>query len=325
MIQTYLIGSDGTCSKTTQLPTFDETTEQGSPRFYWVDIEQPTPELIDELEQRFNLERHTIEETLRSHQRARIERADFFTQLLVHGMIATLEEAEVQPRQLSILCFDHMIITIHPEPLHAIELVSQAISKISSQVAHHGIGHILFLILDRMVDLSMILAKQYEETLEELEDRSVSYNKDEALLEDLSEVRRKIISLWRNSVAQREILIELCEEEYEFLSEDTMKRLERVRDHMTSALEITQILRLMVSEVRENYRTTLSLQSAEATKKLTVFAGLMMPLSLIAGIYGMNVPLAPDPNRSETFWGIIGVMGTIVVIQLIMFRRQRWI
>jgi magnesium transporter len=298
--------------------------ELGEGECLWLDACGSDPAVLDQLARTFQLEPGTFSDLTDQPDRARIDYFGDYVQLYLHGLIAERGHADVRPRALLVICRHQTLLTLHPEPHDSTRFLFDAAQRAAPAISRKGISHLLFLLVDRIVDNSMLLAKDYERQLNELEDRSLSQACGEDLLEDLAVVRDRVLQLWRTLVSNRELMIELCEEEFDFLHPESARQLEQVRDHLTSTLEIAEILRGMVNDVRENYRTTLSLRSAQAMQQLTVFAGLMMPLTLIVGIYGMNVPLWPDPARPSTFWLIMGFMGVVAAGLLYYFRRQRW-
>ncbi|TWT85866.1 Magnesium transport protein CorA [Posidoniimonas polymericola] len=315
---------DGTVETRDALPA--RLPDDGAnPSVWWFDLWAPTPEQVQSLSDLMSLESHTIEELSEDDGRANIDYFEDYAGLLLYGMLGAEESDQPRPRMINLICTAQAVATVHAQSIGSIEYLVGRVTRIAPQVSKKGVGHLLFLHLDKMVDNSMMLAKRYEQELEVLEDRSVDIDCEDDLLEDLADVRRRVLDLWQVQVAQREVLIELCDNELDHLSDEGRRRLEHVRDHMTSSLEIVEILRGMVGEVRENYRTTISLRSADAMNKLTVFAGLMLPVSVIAGIYGMNVPLWPDPSRPGTFWVVIGSMAGVMAALTVYFRRRNWL
>lgn len=323
-IQAYHFHPDGAMDTLTELPSPQEL-DKANGSLWWLDIEGPSGDDIDQLAAHLSLDPATVEDLKDDDARADIDYFDDYISLLLYGMLGRAKGDVPQPRQMGMLCFSNIVVTVRDLPMGSVSHVARRAKKSPKLIASRGVGHLVFLLLDKMVDNCMSLAKRYEEELEELEDRSVDIDCGDELLEDLSDVRRRVLQLWKIAIAQREVLIELCEEGSEHLPPESLKLLEQVRDHMTSTMEIVEILRTMVSEVRENYRTTISLRSAEASQQLTVFAGLLLPPSAIAAIYGMNVPLWPNPNDPRSFWVLISIMVAVIAGQLVYFRRRRWI
>ena len=330
MLQVYEVFKDGHWQTSTELPKRNDDqidNHQPGRALLWVDLLAADESMIRRLAEWLGHDPRHLSMSLEEDEPIGISRENSYTHFYLNGICSHEGTTEITYRPVSILCAEEIVITIHSLPLKSVDQVQGVLPKIAAQIAKYGPGHLRFLLRDKMSDRCVAQSKAYEDRLENLEDRSISAEKNDqdGLLEELSNVRREVLDLWRNCVSQREVLIELCEEEFDFISEESARRMERVRDHMTSTLQLVELLRGMVSEVRENYRTTLNLQSSEATKKLTVFAGVLLPMSTIAALYGMNVPLWPNPNHAMTFWQIIVVMFGVAAIQLYFFWRQRWL
>jgi magnesium transporter len=324
MLQVYQVMKDGHWEVTSELPDRVEEREVDC-ALIWVDVLEPTEKVIREISEWVGHDPRLMMLSLSENEPTGIAREAEFTHIYMQAIRPGEPPNFVEYCPISINCSGHVIITLHPRPLVSIKMVQEVLPKIAKQIGRYGPGHLLFYLFDKMIDRCVLVAKSFEERLDILEDRSMSTERENRLLEDLSDVRREVVVLWRNCVTQREVLIELCEEEFDFLSEESVQRLERVRDHMSSTLQMVELLRGMINEVRENYRTTLNMQSSEATKKLTVFAGVLLPMSTIAALYGMNVPLWPNPNEPATFWQILTLMGTVAAVQMYFFWRLKWL
>ncbi|WP_145261376.1 magnesium transporter CorA family protein [Calycomorphotria hydatis] len=291
----------------------------------WTDILEPPPGEIDELAKRLRLDPLTVEHLRHQTIRAHVDELDDYCHIVVYGLLGSNSDELPQPRQLSIVIKDNQLFTLHRVSLSSVDYLSERTRKVATTISKRGVGYLLFVILDKMVENIMLLAKRYEEKLDILESRSVDLDCNDDLLSDLAVVRHEVLSLWRTAIADRELIIELLELELDCITGENKRQMEHVLDHMQSALEIIELLRSLIGEVRENYRTTVSLRSNEAMKKLTVFAGLMMPLTLVAGIYGMNVPLWPNPDAPQTFWLIMGSMAAMMIALGAYFRVKRWL
>lgn len=324
LVRKILFGPNGSSTRAETSELTGLQPDCGEGECLWLDVFCPDVSQLEQVARQLGLEPGALSDLIDQSDRARIDYFDDYVQLYLHGLMAGRAIADIRPRALVVICRPRQLFTLHTEPLESTGFLYDSAPRALPSIGRKGISHLLFLLMDRVVDNCMVLAKEYERQLNRLEDRSVSQACGEDLLEDLGGVRDEVLQLWRTLVSNRELMIELCEEEFEFLHPESARQLEQVRDHLTSTLEIAEILRGMIGDVRENYRTTLSLRSAQAMQQLTVFAGLMMPLTLIVGIYGMNVPLWPDPTRPSTFWLIMGFMGVVAAGLLYYFRRQRW-
>jgi magnesium transporter len=317
-------GPNGSSSRSEAVDPDAIQLDCGEGERVWLDVQCDSLPELDGLAKRLGLEPGALASMADQSDRARIDYFNDHVQLYLHGLLASRDGTDIRPRALTVIWRQRTLVTVRTEPLESTGFLFDTAQRASPVISRKGVSHLLFQLMDRVVDNCMHLAKEYARRLNALEDRSLSQACGDDLLEDLAISRDEVLQLWRTLVSNRELMIELCEEEFEFLHPESARQLEQVRDHLTSTLEIAEILRGMVNDVRENYRTTLSLRSALAMQQLTVFAGLMLPLTLIVGIYGMNVPLWPDPTRPSTFWLIMGFMGLVSAGLLYYFRRQRW-
>jgi magnesium transporter len=113
--------------------------------------------------------------------------------------------------------------------------------------------------------------------------------------------------------------------ECDYVNTDLETRFSHVRDHLTQVVEHIERLRELLNSGRDNYHALIADRMADTVKTLTVFASVILPVSLVAGIYGMNLPVWPPSGEAWSFWVVLGAMGAIAVALLAYFRRRRWI
>jgi magnesium transporter len=188
-----------------------------------------------------------------------------------------------------------------------------------------GVDAVLCALIDGMVANYLRVADRYEERLDALEDRSFRDDVDASLLPALAELRRDLLQLRRLAAAQRELLRPLMVGEFDFISESLGQRFQHVRDHLSQVIEAVNGMREVMGGVYQNYHSALAVRTNEIMKVLTIYAGLLLPLTLIAGIYGMNLPLWPAPESPWSFWMVMGIMGGITLILYAQFRRRKWL
>ena len=178
---------------------------------------------------------------------------------------------------------------------------------------------------DAMVDNYQVAADRYEDQLEELEDRSLEPDVSDSILTELQPVRRQMLELRRLAASQRELITPIASGECDYISDNLEQRFSHVRDHLTKVVETIDAQRELLSGVRDNYESRLSQRMNQTVKTLTIFASVLLPLSLIAGIYGMNVPLWPHTDHPLFFWCLLGVMLLLALSMVRLFRRRKWL
>jgi magnesium transporter len=274
----------------------------------WIDLEQPTEEEIRAVDAVIDLDNEALDDCLHGEQRPRVDEYENYIFLVVYGLLGSEQEADHRPCKLAVFCGDRFLVTVHRESVRTIEHFRVRCGQHAAQLLQHGVDHLLYSILDGMVDNYLRVSETYEERLEELEDRSQHPAVDDSVLRDLSELRRGLLELRRYATSQMQLLEPISEGEYDYISEALGRQFAHLRDHLLKVVEQVDGLRELANGVRDNYHTALAERTNAAMRMLTVFASVLLPLSLIAGIYGMNLPLWPKADHPASFWGVIGAM-----------------
>lgn len=291
----------------------------------WIDVEQPTEEELKRIDQIVNVDDESLDDCLHGEQHPRLDVFDDHLFLVLYGARGIEEEDRFLPHKLSIFCGKRFLITVHKHPLRSISFFKEKCGRFPKASLGKGVDFLLYSIIDMMVDNYEQVTNSYEDRLEDLEDVSLRADVNSTLLEKVSDVRRDLSHLRRMVTSQRELLLPLAKGEHDFVSAKLGQRFQHVRDHLTRALSRIELLRELLHSIRDNYHSTLSNRMNAIMKHLTLFATFMLPLSFLAGVYGMNVRFWPPPDRQVSFWIVIALMAAVSLTLLIYFRRKKWI
>jgi magnesium transporter len=168
------------------------------------------------------------------------------------------------------------------------------------------------------------VAERYEDRLDALEEESFRPDVDAQLLSELSNLRRDLLELRRLATSQRDLLRPLMQGEYDFVSSSLSQQFHHVRDHLSQVIDSVNSLRELLGGVYQNYHSALAGRTNETMKVLTIYAGILLPLTLIAGIYGMNLPI-PAADKPWSFWVVMAIMAATTWVLYAHFRRRKWI
>jgi magnesium transporter len=291
----------------------------------WVDFEAPTEADLRELDKVVDVDDSSLDDCLSGQQRPRIDEFDDHIFIVLYGLIGPGESEEFDPRKLSIFFGPRFIITLCPDPIRTIRTMIERARRDPALVIGAGVDRLLHAIIDSMADKYLMVAERYETRLEGLEEASLDPDVNEAILSDSAELRRELLSLRNLAVSQREMLSPIAGGEYEHISEALERRFRHVQDHFSQVVELIDRLREQLHGVRENYHTAVANSTNAIMKTLTIFATILLPLTFVAGIYGMNLPLWPPPDAPSSFWWVVGCMSAIALGMLFFFRRKRWL
>ncbi|MEM8866392.1 MAG: magnesium transporter CorA family protein [Planctomycetota bacterium] len=291
----------------------------------WVDIEDATEEALKRLNAIIQLDDDDLEECLTGEPRPRIDERNDYLLVVAYGVIIPQGTIELESRKLAMFRGDRFLVTIHKSPSRAIASLRRRCEKNAGAVLSRGVDQMLYRIIDGMVDRYLDLLDQYEHELDECEERSYDPTSDGELIQDTARIRRHLIEIRRLVGGQRGLLEPLAEGDFDDISEKLGKRFRTVRSHLLHANDRVVGLQERLGAVVQNYNTTIATRTNDIVRTLTVLTAVMMPMTLIAGVYGMNLPVWPSSDSPNSYWAVVGSMGAVGVIMLAVFRRLKWI
>ena len=309
------------------LPSIDALADAWSrdDTVVWVDLEDPAEEELRALDRVIPVDEAALEDCVHGEQRPRIDEYDDYVFVVLYGAIGAEADPGLQPRKLAAFCGRRFLITVHREPLRTIRTIRERCSRHPASVLANGVDVLLYQIIDMMVDNFVDLADRCESRLEELEDASLAPGVDESILEGVLNLRRELLEIRRVAASQRGLLTPLAEGEFDYVSETLGQRFSHVRDHLIKVVELIDGLRERLSGVRDNYHTAVANRTNEVMKTLTVFAAVLLPLSVVTGIYGMNLPVWPPADHPFSFWGVLVLIIVMGGGLLAYFRTRKWL
>ena len=243
--------------------------------------------------------------------------------IITHGVGPQVGEALFRSLELDAILRSRVLITYH-----AVESRSVADTKDSVRKAGYplrrGAPAVLHEILDRQIDRYLPVLEEVELRLDRIEE-GLFERPTQALLEEILDLKRATLGLRRSLVKQRDVLHRLGRREFELVPDADAWMFRDVEDHLIRAADLLESYRELLSDAVEIYLSVTSNRLNQIVKVLTIFSSIILPLSLIAGIYGMNFKHMPE---TEWTWGYpysLGLMVVITVVLLFFFWRRGWL
>jgi len=291
----------------------------------WVDLEKAEEDELKTVGAALKLDAESLEDCRYGEQRPRIDEFADHVFLVFYGLLGVDGGREAAPRKLAVFYSPRFLVTVHEQSLKTIHALRHRFERVTSQPLGRGTDYLLYGMIDAMVDNYMLVVDGYETQLEQIEDESLEEDVDDRVLAESGMLRRRLLDVRRLSVSSRELIAPIVQGELDYVSESLETRFRHVSDHLSHVIEMTEILRERLDGVRDNYHTAIANRTNRIMKTLTVIATILLPLTFIAGVYGMNLPLWPPPDHPASFWGVIGVMLAIAFAMLVYFRRKNWL
>jgi len=293
----------------------------------WIDYEAPTEADLQQLTSLIPLDSDAVEDCLTGEQRPRIDEFDDYIFLVLYGMPVLVDGPgeELLPRKLAAFCSQRFLITVHNEALPSISEIRERGGRNPAQLLAGGSDEVLYCIVDRMVDRYIELIEYYEDQIEVLEERSLANELDRGLLSDGARIRAHLLDVRHLAMSQRELIRPLANGEFDYIGNDLGIGFRHIADHLAQVIELADALREQLTSIREIYHAAIATRTNEVIKTLTLFATILLPLSVIAGVFGMNFKTWPIPDHPGSFWAVIAAMLVIAGALLLYFRRKHWL
>ncbi len=284
----------------------------------WIDIINPVKDEFKKLKEIFKLHPLTVEDCLKKGRtRVKIERFDDYLFVVIYGISDTKRLYE-----LDFIIGRNFVISNHFEAVESFNKLKRNDDKIST-IMSRGPDFILHKLIDLEIDRYLELLAKYEDIIEKLE-KNVLEEPNQQLVSRIFKLRKTFMRIRRIANLQKEKLLELAREKYPFISERLRPYFRDVFDHMLAVTETITIYREQLSGALELYLSTSSNKTNEVMKTLTVIASIMLPLSLIAGIYGMNFDNLPELHWKYGYTFALSLMAAVAIGLLFYFKRKGW-
>jgi len=290
----------------------------------WLDLDgsQPAEEkklLLD----RFDIHPLAVSDATNSRHPPKYEVFDKYTFILLKGLSDHTENLEYSTLQLAMLCGDDFLVTRHSANSPSIDLVWKNYQT-NPDLFAGGTGNIVLNISRTLVNRFTKLILNLEPRLDMLEDEMMD-NPNDDILTELIGYKGNLTKLRRIFSYHRRIFQELQEISTPGIPDDLTHSINDVYEHQERVSSLTQLYYELASDLIDGYISLASHRLNQIMKVLTIITAIFVPITFIAGIYGMNFEYMPELHSKSGYFIAIGVMATIVVTLMIIFKRNKWL
>jgi len=296
----------------------------GAPQTFWLDIEAPGPDEARLLSETFHFHELAIEDALAEIHHPKIESYDGFLYLILHGIMVQERQRGFATQDVDFFLGSNYLVTIHHSPSRSIA-EAQVVCGRHPGVLAEGSPSLLHRIVDAIVDHYRPVVDALEERLEQLE-RIVFEQPTKNPLRDVLALKQDVASLRRIALPERDAVGRLARREFPQIPDPLAYRFRDVYDHLVSVTDEAISFQDRVTGLLDAYLSSQSNRLNQVMKVLTVIATIFMPLTVLTGLWGMNVPLPRFPGDDVMqFWWVLAVMLISTGGMLWIFRFLRWL
>lgn len=289
----------------------------------WVDVQAPTEVERRLLLEVFHFHDLAVEDAMAEVHHPKIETYDNFLYLILHGIEAEKRQKGIVTHDVDFFLGRNYLVTVHHRPSRSIEAELEICVR--HDVLAEGTGNLLHRIVDRMVDHYSPEVDRLDERIEAIE-RGIFDRPARNPLRDILKLKAEVGMLRRVALPQRDAVARLARREFAPINESLAYRFRDVYDHLVRLTDEAIFLQDRVSGLLDAHLANTSNRLNQVMKVLTVIATIFMPLTVLTGMYGMNVPLPHFPGGTVAqFWWIAGIMAVVSAGMLWIFRRLEWL
>lgn len=292
----------------------------------WTNIEGPTHEDIEHLRRNFSFHPLDLEDCLSKIERPKIDEYDDYLFIVMHFPIYDSVREVSEPSEIDFFIGVNYLITVHDGRLKPVVQLFEDCRAYEQTRKRHmsaGASRLLYGVIDTLVDYCFPILAKVDHNIHTIEEEIFTENMRQ-IVQKISVVRRDIIALRRIIKPQLAIVANLEHVDRPFIHEDLDVYFGDIHDHLQKAWEILEDHREVLEGLSETSDSVISYRINDVMKLLTIISVMLLPLSLISGIYGMNV-LLPGQDHPWAFPTVIAVMALIVAAMLAFFKKKNWL
>ncbi len=289
----------------------------------WADISDPTSRDFEELAEEFGFHHLSIEDCRNEHQRPKVEEYPGYYFIVLYEAELAGPEDRLELRELNIFLGKNYLVTVHSRPIRAIETTRRLWHEWMDR-SEQGSGLLAYLLIDAIVDDYLPLLDVMSDRMDDLEDSIFGEFKSEAI-EEIFAIKKKLLYLRRAIAPLRDVFNTLLRREQPIFPREIHIYFQDVFDHLIRVADTIDTLRDMLSSTMEAYLSVAGNRMNQIMKRLTSISTILMSVTLIAGIYGMNFVLMPELRwRFGYVFALLSMVGVSLALYVYL-KKVKWL
>jgi len=280
--------------------------------------------IIDAIGHYFDIHPLVLEDILNTHQRPKFDEFNDYLYIVVKAISLKNEQFNVEYEQISILILNNFVFTFMEKPAELFNPILNRLDNDKSQIRTLGADYLAYVIMDAIVDEYFTLQDAFDDLIESIEDNLLS-DPSSQTLETIQKIKRELIFLRRSVSPLRELLAAIQRSESPLLNEKTRRYFGDIYDHAIRIIEALESYRDLIAGMLDIYLSSVSNKMNETMKVLTVFASIFIPLTFIAGVYGMNFEYMPELKWRWSYPALWIFFIGVSVFLLRFFKKKKWL
>ena len=291
----------------------------------WININGVhDPEIIERIGKQFKIHLLVLEDILNTGQRPKYDDFDDYIFVVLKMLYYDAENSEIAVEQVSLIIGENYVISFQEKEGDVFNPIRDRIRSAKGRIRKMKADYLAYALLDAVVDNYFLILEKIGDKVEHMEEELVE-NPTPHILQTVHNLKRETLYLRKFIWPLREVISNLERGESSLINDSTRIYLRDVYDHTIQVIDTVETLRDMISGILDIYLSSLSNRMNEVMKTLTIFAAIFIPLTFIAGLYGMNFEYMPELKIRWAYPALLGVMFVIGISFVIYFKKKKWL
>jgi magnesium transporter len=288
----------------------------------WIDVEGHTPD-NEQLITAMQFHPLAIEDTFTLQHQPRFEEYENHLFVIVRGIDFNKKSDRLDTLKLAAFLTKDRLVTFHRAPMRSVNAVRERFKEVG-RAPRGGLPHLLYLIYDELISLYQPLVDEVGSEVEVLEEEIFREPRQEHLV-TIQRLKQRLSTIRRVMLPHRQVFNHLATGSAEEISDSEALYFRDVYDDIVRLTESVDVMRELLSSARDTYMSVVGQRTNEIMKVLTVISAVLLPLTVITGIYGMNFEHMPELASRGGYPAVVGTMVLVAGGMLLWFRRKGWI
>ncbi len=289
----------------------------------WINIEGlHQADLIEALGKLYDIHPLTLEDIVHIDQRPKFEEYDHYVVAIMKMIQYT---TEVESEQLAIVLLENTVISFQePQGGDAFDIIRNRLRAAKGRVRKLGADYLAYALMDAVVDLYFNVIEKIGDRIEKIEEDIIA-NSDKKSLLELYHLKREMIYLRKQVWPMRDLINNMVRSETKLINPTSDVYLRDLTDHVTRIIDTVETYRDLLSGIMDIYLSTNANRMNEVMKVLTIMSSIFIPVTFIAGVYGMNFDNMPELRTQNGYFITWGIMLSVIFGLIIYFKRKKWL
>ncbi|MDE0327116.1 MAG: magnesium/cobalt transporter CorA [Candidatus Poribacteria bacterium] len=291
----------------------------------WIHIEGiHDTQMVEEIGENFGVNFLVLEDLMSPTHLPKIEVYEDHVFIILKSLDYDTASARVSREQISLIIGSNFVLSLQENYSEIFTSIQNRLRNAQGRIRRMQSDYLAYALIDVIVDNYFIVLDEIGERIESVEEEAIT-NPTPEVLTKINILRKELLLLRRPILPLRDVIDAILHDETPLLNENTHLYFRDVYDHLIQVIQLLEMLRTAVSELFDTYTSAVSHRMNEVMKVLTIVATFFIPLTFIAGIYGMNFKFMPELEMHWGYPAVLLVMAAIGIVMFIYFKLRKWL